>query len=308
MRNLICHVAVLGFVLVALAACDDDPKSRVGDPCANDQDCESGFCYEEVCLNPSGDEDNDGLTNLQERELGFDPYDEDSDDDGITDDIEAANRQPGPDATGSPDGGSTDTAGGGLFEVAPPGTQFIYVLDKCGGDTQEVPVNYDNTEDVNGETFRRIEVGDFTSTADDRLLIYSRFNQNRIEFIGASVYYPGSDGSDMSYLFEAPVGGPLDASAGDTGMTETTGEFCLGVNCSAFDIEFSYEVLDTNATIEVPYGTVDGCYHIRFQERSSDMPEPLETNWWVKQGIGMVKTDMIPGYCGLELVSFTLPE
>lgn len=81
-------------------SCAGTTRDRLGGPCEFDKECESSFCYEDVCLDPDGDEDGDGLTNLQERDLGFDAYDTDTDNDGIPDNVEAFGEAPGTDVVG----------------------------------------------------------------------------------------------------------------------------------------------------------------------------------------------------------------
>lgn len=68
---LVCAAAAGGALL---AGCGDGGGARLGDPCADDSACASGFCYQSRCMDPSLDLDEDGLTNAQERERGTDPY------------------------------------------------------------------------------------------------------------------------------------------------------------------------------------------------------------------------------------------
>lgn len=85
-----CHYVVfafLGFCLVASSGCSETKKKgKVGAFCNDDSDCESGLCFESVCLDPDRDEDGDGLKNgIEVHILKTNPLDKDSDGDGVLD-------------------------------------------------------------------------------------------------------------------------------------------------------------------------------------------------------------------------------
>jgi hypothetical protein len=83
-------VAAVSVVGLALAGCSGKRLVKVGDPCSDDTDCESGLCYESACLDPDVDADGDGLKNGVERYLGTDPFNADTDGDGEGDQLEVA--------------------------------------------------------------------------------------------------------------------------------------------------------------------------------------------------------------------------
>ncbi|MEZ4266705.1 MAG: hypothetical protein R3F39_10030 [Myxococcota bacterium] len=70
----------------ALSACGGGSKSN--QVCPPDTPCEDGICYGSQCLDPAGDPDDDGLINEVEVLIGTDPFDADSDHDGISDGVE----------------------------------------------------------------------------------------------------------------------------------------------------------------------------------------------------------------------------
>ena len=76
-------------LLCVLAACSgEQPIRAAGDLCQSDGQCGSNLCYDELCLEPSLDDDGDGLINQLEAQLGTNSQLADSDGDGVVDSIE----------------------------------------------------------------------------------------------------------------------------------------------------------------------------------------------------------------------------
>jgi len=198
--------------------------------------------------------------------------------------------------------------GGATYQPPAAGTLFTYLLSSC--DTppvhREVPARIDHTQTVNGVLWHRLEVGDFEAATRDGFVSLSRVQGGRIEFLGAEVYRAGSPDPEVTFRLDTPVGGPLQGEQGATDTTSATGQICIGTSCSALDLQLTYTLVEAFASVDVPYGTVADCQHIRLEQRSSDMPGyVLTTDWWVKTGIGMVKATEVPGWCALELKSVT---
>jgi hypothetical protein len=53
----------------------------------------------------------------------------------------------------------------------------------------------------------------------------------------------------------------------------------------------------------VPAGTFDGCIHYEIIEDSTDL-QGFKAEYWLKSGVGMIKATVIPGFGGIELVSY----
>ncbi len=75
----------LSFCVVGLMGCGDDSKLPVGETCGASNECASGLCLMNECLDPNGDEDEDGIINGLEGALASNPRDVDTDGDGVTD-------------------------------------------------------------------------------------------------------------------------------------------------------------------------------------------------------------------------------
>jgi len=73
-------------MVLLMSACGDGAKKRpLGSTCESDGQCDSGFCAEGQCLDPEGDADGDGIINRLEAQLGTNPLEADTDDDGVSD-------------------------------------------------------------------------------------------------------------------------------------------------------------------------------------------------------------------------------
>jgi len=83
---------VHGAIAFVFIGCGDGgTKQRpLGATCETASECESGLCAENKCVDPEGDEDEDGLSNALEVELGTNPFDADTDGDGSRDADELA--------------------------------------------------------------------------------------------------------------------------------------------------------------------------------------------------------------------------
>lgn len=204
----------------------------------------------------------------------------------------------------------TDTATPGVtYQPPDPATTFTYLLKVCDDNPPvEVPANLSRTEEIGGQTWRRLEVGDFEAPTRNGFVSFTRIREGRYEVIGSDVFQEGQPDPFLSWRFDDPIGGPISGDNGLTGTTETTGTLCVMGACDAYDISVTYTLVSTSETIEVAYGTVSDCIHIHFEQRSSDMGDfVLESDWWVKSGIGLIKATEIPGFCGLELKAVHLP-
>ncbi|MEY3013224.1 MAG: hypothetical protein RIT45_1959 [Pseudomonadota bacterium] len=88
----------------ALAGCST--LAADGADCGASAECASGLCYANLCLDPDGDDDGDGLNNALEHALGSHPTRVDSDGDGKADGVELGEDPSHPldsDGDGKPD-------------------------------------------------------------------------------------------------------------------------------------------------------------------------------------------------------------
>lgn len=207
-------------------------------------------------------------------------------------------------------GGTSDTGPGGVtYEPPNPATTFTYLLKPCD-DTppEEVPARIAGDVEIGGQTWRRLEVGDFQAPTRNGFVSYTRIHQGRYEVIGADVYQAGDPNVFLSWRFDQPIGGPISGQDGLSETTSATGTLCVMGNCDPYDISVTYTLVSSNETVQVAYGTVTGAIHIHFEQRSSDMGDfVLQSDWWVKSGIGLIKATEVPGFCGLELKSVKFP-
>ncbi|MCC6620076.1 MAG: hypothetical protein IT385_02405 [Deltaproteobacteria bacterium] len=93
-------------LLNTFTACSDGSKKRpIGSTCTDSEQCSSGLCAESKCIDPGGDEDDDTLTNTIEVGLGTNPFEADSDGDGVADrdELDDAFAHKDTDGDGTPD-------------------------------------------------------------------------------------------------------------------------------------------------------------------------------------------------------------
>jgi hypothetical protein len=76
-----------GLLALSVVACEQAPPETrsAGEACVVTSECESNLCYEATCLEPERDDDRDGLTNTLESRFGTDPFNYDTDGDGLSD-------------------------------------------------------------------------------------------------------------------------------------------------------------------------------------------------------------------------------
>jgi len=95
-------------LLMSFVACEGADPRRVGEFCLEEEDCESGLCYDSTCLNPDSDYDGDGLRNGIEKNItGTDYGLADTDGDGVADGVEV----------GASPSSPTDTDGDGIHDA-----------------------------------------------------------------------------------------------------------------------------------------------------------------------------------------------
>jgi hypothetical protein len=95
----------LGLVAVGThSGCSDLGPDGVGERCSADADCALRLCAVNICLDPIGDDDGDSLSNLTEHNIGSSPLFDDTDFDGVRDDVEVPSIPPrDSDGDGKPD-------------------------------------------------------------------------------------------------------------------------------------------------------------------------------------------------------------
>ena len=118
-------LTVMWIVSLSLA-CSDDPKRRLGATCDGDSQCESGLCLQQMCVDPNGDLDEDGIPNGEERASGGGGGGGDVLSGG--DVLDASTGDPGTGtATGTGTGSAGDlSSGGDAIDSAGPTPKRIY--------------------------------------------------------------------------------------------------------------------------------------------------------------------------------------
>ncbi|MEN8702653.1 MAG: hypothetical protein ABF286_00695, partial [Polaribacter sp.] len=163
--------------------------------------------------------DSDGQTNAEEITLGSDPYEEDTDNDGINDLQDLCDN--------TPNGASIDTDGCSL--VASWSDSFVYSFDESQGGS--VTLNW--TIEVSGQNTTEQKVLKFSNPSDSRVSISDGGS-------GVLVY------ENWSWNFTIPVGNYKDTPQTFPVTIEITDDLLLNQSQSKSVDLFSYEQNNTN--------------------------------------------------------------
>jgi hypothetical protein len=108
------------------------------------------------------------------------------------------------------------------------------------------------------------------------------------------------DEPTISYRYSEPVDVPVDLPVGEARSLDFQAtESISGVGSSDGDTTINYTLLEADASVTVPYGTVTGCYHLEIEATGAGFKVEL----WLKPGIGLVKASEIAGVQDIELAA-----
>ena len=230
--------------------------------------------------------------------------------DGGLDSLEGQDSEPALDTLDSEAGQDTvegeDGVGGQIFVPPAETTTYVYRVEGAGPEVAaaDLPAKYGPKEDYNGHIYRRMDVGDFTVAEPIGVKIWTLYENDTLQTGGAQVFNPGTNGEfTFAYAFDEPLLGNLNGEVDVPQVTNTTGKFTIMGFDSPFEITLTYTLKSLNASITVPAGTFDGCIHYEIIEDSTDL-QGFKAEYWLKSGVGMIKATVIPGFGGVELVSY----
>lgn len=215
------------------------------------------------------------------------------------------------------EGGNPDVVVGGL---TPPDlrTTYVYRLYEGGsanytdmpGLLEEEAVEYD------GETWFLGKVGTFAAEAGTGLKAY--VTPHLDPEMGAGVgfkaveVYSGQATPNFWYSFAEPLIAYANIEVGVKQTVSGAGELGFtGADPMPMEASVEYTLVSKSASVEVPFGTVEGCYMYSvdaWEAMGGGAAEgPMHVDVWVKPDVGIVKISMVPGYDAMELVSYQLP-
>jgi len=201
-----------------------------------------------------------------------------------------------------------DTTAAATFELPKPGSTLAYRIHRGGTNgTFDAAAHYGTPKTLGGVVFQRVEVGDFKQADTEGFVFYNRFADGQVQFGGSEVYNKGDGANepDFAILLDTPVGGPVDAPAGYSATTKSDGQMCFGKDCTPFHVEATFTIVARDVTVDTAFGKVTGCLHIHIKNTATDLGDfVLETDWYAKSGIGMVKAQNPPGFEMAELLQF----
>jgi hypothetical protein len=211
------------------------------------------------------------------------------------------------------DGADGDAEGGYFLDPPPLDAQFVYRLHR-GAEQTDIPASVTGTETIDGREYLALEMIDRTTANPGGVAIWVELVPGvelRIKRIDA--YYADEDNGGepaFSYLFDTPLVLYVSPEPGRERTSAVTGVMTYPWGESPVEVEAVEELLDLDETVEVPYGTVDGCWHFHLDVRETVGGEPpiaVAVDYWAKPHLGFVKTTMVPGFDSVELVSISPP-
>jgi len=125
-------------------------------------------------------------------------------------------------------------------------------------------------------------------------------NPWHIVFFGINAYQNQGDldHPTISYRYPQPVDVQVDVQVGDTRSLDfQSTESIVGLGSSDGETTASFTLLEADASVDVPYGTVTGCYHLEMAAEGAGFTIEM----WLKPGIGLVKASEIAGVQDIEL-------
>jgi hypothetical protein len=248
-----------------------------------------------ACGDDDDDDDNDAADD-------DDNDDNDNNDNGDDDDD---NDTAGDDDDDDDDDDTTDPWGDWWPPAA--GQTFLYQVFEWQGFTSDMELSLMGEESHDGGTYTKIQLGDFT--AEDIVGFQGWFDfstPGQIGFNGANIYWTNTKLADTepNGIFDLDdnvviyLNLTLDEPQVDTG----TGSWTIWGIPSTFSTTLTSTTLDNDASVTVPYGTVDHCMKVQvgIHEEFSEWPSFDGTAvFYFHKDLGMVKLE------GSQLMGFS---
>jgi len=172
-----------------------------------------------------------------------------------------------------------------------------------------------DNETFPGESYIKIRCGIFSEQGWRGMIFWLGLSTlDQVTYKAGEIYYdnvsaksnPGSAAAPV-WSFREVWDPPLKVEYGKTGVEKTsnsTGYFYSNgdtTNPMVFPTTLTYSISSTNATVEVPFGTVDNCYQLDMTITQDDFS--FSGSNYLRPDLGVVKAEMIPGFMGAELIS-----
>lgn len=169
-----------------------------------------------------------------------------------------------------------------------------------------------------GESYIKIRCGIFSEQGWRGMIFWLGLSTlNKVTYKAGEFYYDDltaksnpTSASDPVWAFKEVWDPPLEVEYGQTGQEKTfnsTGYFYFGGNTSnptVLPTTLTYSISSTNATVTVPYGTVDNCYKLDMTITQDEFS--FSGSNYLRPDLGVVKAEMIPGFMSAELISASM--
>lgn len=229
---------------------------------------------------------------------------DDDDDDDDTDDDSGSDDDSGTDDDSDDDGADDDTSDddddAGNWWPPPTGWSAIYEVFEYLGNTYDMTATVLGEEDVNGDPWTVVELGDFGASDIVGMKGWLDFSTPyQVGFTRGHVYWTNiskADDTEPDGVFEMTDPAYIIGSSNLNDPQVDVGEGTWTINdvVSEYTMELTTTTLDLNATVTVPYGTVNGCVKLQVDsfETFSEWPDSnITVYFYAHPDLGFVKME-----------------
>ena len=147
------------------------------------------------------------------------------------------------------------------------GSSYLYEASEWQGGAYDLMLEVLGDDVLNSQTYTKVQLGNFTDIDIIGFHLWLDLSTpGQIGFAGSQIYWAAKDKSDSPggiFELDAPVYIYLNPTLNDPQTDSTSGTWTVWGNPGTVDITLTSTTLDKNASVTVPYGTIDGCWEIQ---------------------------------------------
>lgn len=148
------------------------------------------------------------------------------------------------------------------------GMTFVFQVAEWQGFSYDMTATIIGQEEYNEGTYTKLQLGDFT--ADDIVGLQGWFDfstEGQVGFAGAEIYWTNTSKADLTpngiFELDAPVYIYINPMLDHPKSSTASGTWTIWDNPGTYDVTLTSTTISTDASVTVPYGTVDDCFEIK---------------------------------------------